>query len=270
MLGIEAMPLEGSHTAPPDGWYPDPSGAAQWRRWDGAAWGADTLPYGPPPPSASTLLVERSAWQLLRVVAPWGLLAPGVLALALAAESPSLGAVRRYLRLAWDASLQHRPLPHAPAATGAGSGAVSTTILVVWLVTIVGIGAWLRFVLASSRVAAAATYPRRQAPAWTCLSFFIPLVGPAVAASASRGWLPEGHEARASLSIGWALVAIGQVLVIAVWTVTLATSSLPAAWGIAAACTVAWVAAAVELPKGLEAIADDHASLGVRRAPAPS
>jgi hypothetical protein len=255
--------------AAPDGWYPDPGGAAQWRRWDGISWGADTLPYGPPPPDASSLLVERSAWLFLRAIAPWGLLAPALLAIALAADSAALAPMRHYLRVVWDDYLHHHPLPQAPA-TSSTSGAVSFTVLVVWLVTIVGIGAWLRFVLASSRVAGAARYPRRQAPAWTCLSFFIPFLGPAIAASSSRAWLPEGHEARPTLSVGWMLVALGQLLIITVWAVTLATSSLPWTWAVAVACAVAWLAAAIELPKGLEAIAEDHASLGVRRAPAPS
>ena len=200
---------------PPDGWYPDPSGAAQWRRWDGTSWGSATLPYGPPPPDASSLLVERGAWLFLRTIAPWGLIAPALLALAMAADSATLAPLRHFLRQWWEADLHHRPLPQVPA-TGTSSGAVSVTFFVVWLVTIVGIGAWLRFVLASSRVAAAATYPRRQGPTWTCLSIFIPFVGPAVAASASRAWLPQGHEARQALSFGWGLVALGELLVLAV------------------------------------------------------
>lgn len=254
---------------PPGGWYPDPGGAAQWRRWDGTSWGTATLPYGPPPPDATSLLIERSAWVFLRAVAPWGLIAPALLAIAWAADSATLGPLRRFVRAWWEADLHHRPLPQVPT-TGSSSTTVSVTLFVVWLVTIVGIGAWLRFALASSRVATAARYPRRQYPLWTCLSFFIPLVGPAVAASASREWLPEGHEARPMLSVGWALVAAGELLVLAVWTVSLTTASLAAVWAVAGVCAAVWLAAAVELPKGLEAIADDHASLGVRRAPAPS
>ena len=30
----------------PPGWYPDPSGARQWRVWNGTAWSALTRPYG--------------------------------------------------------------------------------------------------------------------------------------------------------------------------------------------------------------------------------
>jgi hypothetical protein len=30
------------------GWYPDPSGARQWRWWTGAAWTASTISYGEP------------------------------------------------------------------------------------------------------------------------------------------------------------------------------------------------------------------------------
>ncbi|HUY43537.1 MAG TPA: DUF2510 domain-containing protein [Acidimicrobiales bacterium] len=33
--------------AVPPGWYPDPSGARQWRVWTGTAWSELTRPYGP-------------------------------------------------------------------------------------------------------------------------------------------------------------------------------------------------------------------------------
>ncbi len=32
-------------TAPPPGWYPDPSGEPQWRAWNGRAWTTLTQPY---------------------------------------------------------------------------------------------------------------------------------------------------------------------------------------------------------------------------------
>ena len=258
---------------PPDGWYPDPSGAAQWRRWDGAAWGAATLPYGPPPPSASTLLVERSAWQLLRVVAPWGLLAPACpRARARRGEPLARSGAPLPAHVAWDAALQHRPLPQAPAATGAGSGAVSTTILVVWLVTIVGIGAWLRFV---ARVLARRRRGHVSTPTGACVD--VPLVlhplrrprrrrDARVAAGCPRATRRAGvpvdrmgarRDRRGARDRGLDRHARRP-----------RRSPRPGASPRPAPC--AWVAAAVELPKGLEAIADDHASLGVRRAPAPS
>jgi hypothetical protein len=256
-------------STPPIGWYPDPSGAAQWRRWDGTSWGETTMPYGPPPPDAATIQMERSAWLFLRSVAPWGLVAPALFAIALAADSATFGPLRRYVREWWRAEVHHRPLPPVPA-TGSSSVAVSVTYAVVWLVSIVGIGAWLRFTLASTRVVAAARYPSRHRATWTCLSFFIPILGPLVALSASCAWLPEGHEARRLLAAGWSLVAVGELAIAALWVTTLATSSLTATWSLAVVCAGLWVAAAVELPRGLEAVADDHASLGVRRTPAPS
>jgi hypothetical protein len=38
--------LTSSSTVPP-GWYPDPSGARQWRVWTGSTWSELTRPYGP-------------------------------------------------------------------------------------------------------------------------------------------------------------------------------------------------------------------------------
>jgi len=70
--------------------------------------------------------------------------------------------------------------------------------------------------------------------------------------------------------VGWALVAAGQFASIAVYVTVFSSSSTAAAWAVAGAAALAWVAAAFELPVGLEAIADDHASLGVRPAPAYS
>lgn len=269
------MPGDADNTAapapsvPPIGWYPDPSGAAQWRRWDGTSWGEATMPYGPPPPDAASLQLERNAWQFLRGVAPWGLLAPALFAFALASDSATFGPLRRYVRQWWNADLHHRPLPPVPT-TGTSSTAVSLTYVVVWLVSIVGIGAWLRFTLASTRVVTLARYPSRHHAAWTCVTFFIPILGPLVALSASCEWLPDGHEARRSLVVGWWLVAAGEIAIVALWATTLSTSSLAAAWGVAAVCAAIWTAAAIELPRGLQAIAEDHASLGVRRAPAAS
>lgn len=47
------------HEVPP-GWYPDPSGARQWRVWTGTAWSEVTRPYGEAP---TTRLA--SSWQLV-------------------------------------------------------------------------------------------------------------------------------------------------------------------------------------------------------------
>lgn len=41
------MSLTPNSTVPP-GWYPDPSGARQWRVWTGANWSELTKPYGEP------------------------------------------------------------------------------------------------------------------------------------------------------------------------------------------------------------------------------
>ena len=47
-----------STTPPPEvppGWYPDPSGARQWRVWTGTAWSELTRPYGPESKTPSIL-----------------------------------------------------------------------------------------------------------------------------------------------------------------------------------------------------------------------
>jgi hypothetical protein len=256
-------------TTTPEGWYPDPGGQSQWRRWEGTTWGTDTMPYGPPPPDAWSVTQERGSWLLLRTIAPWGLLAPGMAAAALAAESVTFGPLRRWYHASTTAIDHGKPLPPLPT-TSPSPPVVTITYLITWFLMLLGVGAWLRYTLASTRLSKAAGYPLRHGAGWSCTLFFVPFVGPYVAYAASSEWLPAGHEARGVLARGWTFVFVGQLGLVALLVTTVATSSLTAAWVVAAASALAWLAAAIELPRGLEAVADDHASLGVRRAAAPS
>jgi len=268
VLGISAVSADPVTTTPP-GWYPDPGGLAQWRRWEGTTWSTATLPYGPAPPDEWLLAQDRLAARFLHSVAPWGLVAPAFGAAAYASwSSSSFGPLRIWFHAATAAIQRSQPLPTMPQSHM--PTAVTLTFWAVWLVSIIGVGAWLRYTLAATRVVAAAGYPARRHAAWTCLGFFIPFVGPLIAGTASREWLPVGHEARPVLTVGWTLVAIGEVAVAALWITAIVSSSVAAAWALAGACALAWVGAALELPRGFEAIADDHVSLGVRRAARPS
>ena len=56
-------------TAIPPGWYPDPSGARQWRVWTGTNWSELTRPYGEPvvsTPVAASLPLIDALHRLLR------------------------------------------------------------------------------------------------------------------------------------------------------------------------------------------------------------
>jgi hypothetical protein len=58
-----------SSTAVPSGWYPDPSGARQWRVWTGTQWSELTRPYGdvaPPPSIANDLSLIQALHRLVR------------------------------------------------------------------------------------------------------------------------------------------------------------------------------------------------------------
>jgi len=52
----------------PPGWYPDPSGARQWRVWNGAAWTELTRPYGEPPVRTSITASLGAIGALQRLV----------------------------------------------------------------------------------------------------------------------------------------------------------------------------------------------------------
>lgn len=62
------MSLTPSNAIPP-GWYPDPSGARQWRVWTGTNWSELTRPYGEPvvlTPVAASLPLIGALHRLLR------------------------------------------------------------------------------------------------------------------------------------------------------------------------------------------------------------
>jgi hypothetical protein len=61
--------VSSSPTPVPTGWYPDPSGAGQWRVWTGTQWSELTRPYGeavPAPSIASDLSLIQALHRLVR------------------------------------------------------------------------------------------------------------------------------------------------------------------------------------------------------------
>ncbi len=274
MVGIGAVTTTDADDARPPstpvGWYPDPGGTPQWRRWDGTTWGDATMPFGPPPPDSWTLARARAAWLYLRPLAPWALAAPALGAITVAAQYASFAPLRVWFHAYLQAALHHRPTPALPAVSGSTPLVITVTNYAVFFATIFGLFGWLRFSVSSMRVAASARYPKRHNPTATSIAMVVPFLGPVMAWLASRDCLPTGHEARRTLGLGWALVGVGELGTIATYLTVVSTSSALAAWAVAAVCGALWVAAAIELPIGLEAIADDHASLGVRPMAAPS
>jgi hypothetical protein len=254
-------------STPPMGWYPDPGGDPQWRRWDGTTWSDATMPFGPPPPDEWTLRRARAAWLYLRPLAPWAIAAPAVLAITVAAQSATFAPLRVWFHAYLQAVAHHRSTPALPSTTAPTSLLITLARYAVFFATLFGVMGWVRFCVASMRVAANARYPRRHNPTATSIAMIVPFLGPILAALASRDCLPVGHEARRALSLGWSLVLLGELGSIGVYLTVFSTSSVLAAWAVAAASAAVWVAAAIELPIGLEAIADDHASLGVRLRP---
>lgn len=253
------------------GWYPDPGGAPQWRRWDGTTWGDATMPFGPPPPDAWTLARARAAWLYLRPIASWAIAAPALAALAVAAQSPTWAPLRLWFHAWLQASGNNQQAPPFPNASSISTPLVITlTNYTVFFLMVFGVIGWLRFSVASLRVAASGRYPIGHRPAAASIAMLVPFLGPFVAYMTSRDCLPTGHEARQALGVGWALVGLGELGTTATYLTVLSTPSAFAAWAVAAVCSVAWVAAAIELPIGLEAIADDQRSLGVRLRAAPS
>lgn len=49
----------------PPGWYPDPSGQAQWRVWTGSQWSTLTRPYNSSPPSTPRIVASLTRVQAI-------------------------------------------------------------------------------------------------------------------------------------------------------------------------------------------------------------
>lgn len=62
---------------PPAGWYPDPSGADQWRVWNGQSWTDLTRPYGPAAPARDPVGVAllHDGMRSLRALLRYGIAA---------------------------------------------------------------------------------------------------------------------------------------------------------------------------------------------------
>ena len=67
------MSIQSPHTVPP-GWYPDPSGARQWRVWTGNTWSELTRPYGEASGSVS-IAASLELISALRRLTRFGILA---------------------------------------------------------------------------------------------------------------------------------------------------------------------------------------------------
>lgn len=61
-----------SSTSVPSGWYPDPSGARQWRVWTGTQWSELTRPYGEVAPTRS-IVSDLSLIQALHRLVRYGI-----------------------------------------------------------------------------------------------------------------------------------------------------------------------------------------------------
>lgn len=263
--GVEGADGVARPGVPPEGWYPDPGGAPQWRRWLGTTWGDTTMPYAPKPPDAQALIREQDYWSSLRPLARIAIGAPALAAISLAAESPKFAVARRWVRAYFDASLHHRATPSLPANAYPQSSTIDSLVTIaVTVLGILGLLAWLRFSAQAIRVAASAKYPQRHGPIAASASLLVPLIGPLVASAASRANLPTGHEARSVLNRGWALVVAGETAYLALNVTELWTASLALTWVVASVCIIAWGSAAYVLPLGLAAIAEDHETLAVR------
>jgi hypothetical protein len=223
------------------------------------------MPYRQSPPDRDALFRESVAWRRLRPILPLALAVQALAVAQIASETSTYGVLRKWVRETWRASQHGQAAPPMPSgAVGPNSTFATVVQLAVLALTVIGVLGWLRFSSSAIKVSKTAGYPNHRNAVTTGLLFFIPIAGPLVARSASAASLPQGHEARVTLGIGWALVAIAEGAWLALYVTVLVTPSAVWAWAVAIASGAAWVAAALVLPHGLEAVAADHATLDVR------
>ena len=166
------------------------------------------MPYGPPAADGLTLARERAAWQRAARDRARGGSSPRRSARRASRRSPRASPrCGRWFRPWLRATLAGTTPPPMPATSVASPALVTLVWYLVAILALIGVSGWLRFTMASMRTAALARYPSRHHGVATCVLFFLPLVGPLVAMSASKGCLPTGHEARRTLTIGWWLRA---------------------------------------------------------------
>jgi hypothetical protein len=226
------------------------------------------MPFAPAAPDELSINRERIAWSFLRRYAAIGIAAPALVSILLASQRGSFAILRKWLHVNWNA-LEHNRAT-TPAPTLPTPATVEVLNFVVYVIAFLGLWYFFRFSSASIRVAVEARYPQRHHAVMAGLALLVPVLGPLVAWSATSASLPTGHEARGVLRIGWGLVVLGEIAFFGVVIALLSTTSLGVIWGLVAVCGLAWFAAAYELPRGLGAIADDHATLSVRGQLRPS
>lgn len=179
---------------PPPGWYPDPSGARQWRVWTGTAWSHATRPYGErvdtPRPSNVFSLVSA-----LRRVLNVGIV--GILG--------GLGLLVGVLAH-WPGTAHPAPEWFVVAATAAAAGllALGSTVCAIGVRELEGHWSLGAFLPGMNLFVASALVNRRLGlrPTWRIISEIVLLV---VFASSSRDdlWLCVGPVIVAYLELTW-------------------------------------------------------------------
>jgi uncharacterized protein DUF2510 len=181
-------------SAPPPGWYPDPSGARQWRVWTGTAWSDVTRPYGEraDSPRSGNLFSLVSALRRVQNVGIVGILGGLGLLVSVLAH--------------WPGTAHPAPEWFALVATAAAAAllVLGSTVCALGVRELEGHWSLAAFLPGMNLFVASALVNRRlgMRPTWRIISEIVLLV---VFASSSRDdlWLCIGPVIVAYLELTW-------------------------------------------------------------------
>ena len=206
-------------SSPPPGWYPDPSGAAGWRWWDGYAWSQATQGINR---RASQDMWRQQESDLFR----WARWTPVAIMALAAAQAAVLATMGPAFAAFWSQiganiqAAQNNPggplpaLPHLP------------TLMPLQIMGLLQLGLMVLMALWQYRAAHMARdlgLPARYSPGWGAWGWFIPVVQLWMPFRAMADLLPPGHPARrrmiwlplaylVAIPASWVALFIGVVL----------------------------------------------------------
>src|SRR5688500_10866251 len=164
---------------PEPGWYPDPSGQAAWRWWNGTEWTANASgPAGAATPSPFTktpaqLVEQETKTARFAKIALIGYAVVTLLSIALTV--PLLRGMADFLRTA----IEHPEAYAEPGTCDPFMGLPPALIIASQALSPLQLAAWVTMLVWVHQAATAAKslrIPARRSPAWAVGAWFVPVV----------------------------------------------------------------------------------------------
>jgi hypothetical protein len=263
------LPPPPAAPGPPFGYYPDPSGAAQWRWWSGRQWGDQTLDRRGGNRNALQRAVEREATMakaLLDWICTTVAIAAAFRALVEFATVPDQLRLARWAHRVMAASLHGQSnltaaLQREPTTTTTGALHLAQVLAnTSTFITLAGAVVFLRFLRRAVGTASIVGYPARYSVRGATIAWFVPFVNLVVPNLALADCLapadPRRRATRALLVASLAVLLVPATELLSFASPSRATCAIASI--VTAAATVAW---AVTAHRAVAAVHHDHANV---------